>query len=531
MAHTQVGRSQMNKNPYALVVAAATVTAAALAAMPAVASASARLYAPGASARLYAPGRVIVGYRPPVVSALAEIRSQTPLAATAASAEAATPDEEIVDVRSRRGSSVTAAAAEIRRLPGVVYAVPDYIAHAAGEWFPNDQGRAHRAGGWQRLQWNFLSAAGVNAPEAWANLFAAHRPGARGVTIAVLDTGVAYRRWRRFRRSPDFRGTRFVAPCDLVAGRIVHGRCTDRYPLDRQGHGTFVAGIIAEATNNRIGLTGLAYGARIMPIRVLDARGDGYSSSIAQGIRYAVQHHAQVINLSLEFLLGVTSADIPDIISAIRYAHDHRVVVVAAAGNDGADQIAYPARAPAVISVGATTKDRCLADYSDIGAGLDLVAPGGGDDAYGLNDPSCHPARNLPGVYQMTFNNPRRPDSFSLPGGWWGTSMAAPEVSAAAAMVIASGVLGPHPSPDQLLARLEQTAQPLGGTVPNQNYGYGLLDIGAATSAGTSTTTTTTTTTTPTTTTTAAATTTTTTATATSSATTTTTAVTTTTSS
>ncbi|HZU61048.1 MAG TPA: S8 family serine peptidase, partial [Solirubrobacteraceae bacterium] len=193
----------------------------------------------------------------------------------------------------------------------------------------------------------------------------------------------------------------------------------------------------------------------------------------------------QVINLSLEFNPGVTSTEIPDIMSALRYAHHHRVVVVAAAGNDSESQMAYPARAPQVISVGATTRDRCLAQYSNDGRRLDLVAPGGGDDSAVSSDPSCHPYRNLPDIFQMTFPNPSDPGHFGLPGGWAGTSMSSPHVAAAAAMVIASGVLGSHPSPDQVLTRLETTAQPLGGSQPNATYGYGLVNVGAATSRST----------------------------------------------
>ena len=117
-----------------------------------------------------------------------------------------------------------------------------------------------------------------------------------------------------------------------------------------------------------------------------------------------------------------------------------------------------------------------------MGSGLDLVAPGGGDDSSALSDPNCQPDRDLPDVYQMTFNDPTRPNVFSLPSGWYGTSMAAPDVAAAAAMVIASHVLGSHPTANQILARLEQTAQPLGTGTPNADYGYGLLDVGAATS-------------------------------------------------
>ncbi len=425
----------------------------------------------------YVPGELVVGYRPPIASVASDIRSAAALNVT--STGAPDPTDQVVTLP--RGANVLADAARVRHLPGIAYAVPNYIAHMAGGWIPDDPGRAGEPGGWQQLQWNYTQTYGIDAPDAWSNLAAEGHPGAKGVTVAVIDTGVAFRTWDGYARSPDFRGTRFVDPCDLVVGKIVNGRCTDTNAVDREGHGTFVAGVIGEATNNGVGLTGLAYDASIMPIRVLNAQGLGSSSTIAEGIRYAVQHGAQVINLSLEFYLGVTPSDIPQIVSAIRYAHRQGVVVVAAAGNDATSRIAYPAAVSEVISVGATTIDRCLAAYSDVGSGLDLVAPGGGDDSSGVVQPNCHPDRNLPDVYQMTFNNSSQPDDFSLPGGWYGTSMAAPEVSAAAAMVIASGVIGAHPSPDLILQRLEQTADHLGTGTPNSDYGFGMIDVGAAT--------------------------------------------------
>jgi len=377
----------------------------------------------------------------------------------------------------RRGESVSQAIAHLTRQPGVAYAVPNYLAHITGSppstWTPDDPGRADQPGGWARLQWNFLPGAGVDAPAAWANLRSDGRPGGRGVVVAVLDTGVAYRNWRHFRRSPDFADTRFADPYDFVAGNA--------YPLDRQGHGTFVAGTIAESTNNGFGLTGIAYGATIMPVRVLDGGGWGDADTIARGIRYAVSHGAQVINLSLEFDPSVTAGQIPSIISAVDYAHSHGVVLVGASGNESENRMAYPARSHQVISVGATTSDRCLAAYSNGGHGLDLVAPGGGDDSTIPSDPDCHPDRSLPDIFQMTFGSPAHPDRFGYPNGWYGTSMAAPHVAAVAALVIASGVLGHDPSPDQVLARLEATAQPLGQGRPNAEYGYGLIDAGAAT--------------------------------------------------
>jgi serine protease len=426
-----------------------------------------------ARASAYAPHEVIVGYRPLARHDAVALDSRS----------ASTPVVLSSGVRSRvvrlpRHDRVAAAVRRLRGRADVAYAYPDYVAHAAGGFYPDDRGRSDSAQGWERLQWNMLSGTGVDAPLAWANLLADHRAGGSGVRIAVLDTGVAYRNWRSFRESPDLHQTHFVDPYDFVAH--------DRYPLDRDGHGTFVASVIAESTNNHVGLTGLAYGAAIMPIRVLGAGGEGDESTIAQGIRYAVAHRAQIINLSLEFLpTQVRSARaIPQIASAIADARRHGVMVIAAAGNDETQQLAYPARLPGVVSVGATTQDGCLANYSNVGAGLDLVAPGGGSDALLPDDPACHPARNLPSIYQMTLTDPPRWSQFGYPGYYVGTSMSAPEVAGAAALVIASGVIGADPTPEQVLTRLEHTATPLpaGGEQPNSTYGWGLLNAGAATS-------------------------------------------------
>jgi serine protease len=429
------------------------------------------LATPALASSGYVPHELLVGYRAgPVSSATVKAELQMGVRQTSG---AAAPHS--VLVRLPRGEDVSAAAARLRHEPGVAWAEPNYVARQAGGWYPNDPGKGGTAGGWAQMQWNFLPGAGIDAPDAWANLIADHHPGGRGVVVAVLDSGVAYRNWHQFRRSPDFKGTRFVDPYDFVAG--------NRFPLDREGHGTFVAGMIAESTNNHYGLTGLAYGATIMPLRILDASGLGTESNIARAIRYAVRHGARIINLSLEFLPNEVSSprEIPEIISAINYAHRHRVIVVGAAGNDQDTRIAYPARDSNVISVGATTQDDCLADYSNIGRGLDLVAPGGGSDAILPSDTNCHPDRNLPPIYQMTLSNPPHWTKFGYPNYYIGTSMSSPEVAASAALVIASRVLGAHPSPSQVLARLEQTATPLGGSQPNQNYGYGLLNAGAAT--------------------------------------------------
>jgi serine protease len=446
-----------------LAIDAALVSASTFAAV----STAARASATGP----YAPNEVVVGYAP------------CPPGARAASARAAGADDPIATpsagarvLRLRPGVSVTSALARLRSQRDVEWAVPDYRAHIAGGLIPNDEGVDHKPGGWQELQWNFVGPFGVNAPEAWANAAAAGSPGGKGVIVAVLDTGVAYANRGRFRRSPDFGRYTFVGGYDFVAH--------NRFPNDRNGHGTFVASVIAEATDNHYGLTGLAFAARIMPVRVLNSQGEGEASTIAEGVYFAVRHGAQVINLSLEFSPGITASDIPELIAALRYAHRHRVLVVAAAGNEGHTAIAYPARAPDVVSVGATTEHGCLASYSNDGAGLTLVAPGGGADADLPGDPNCHPEQP-PGrdVFQVTFTG-SSPRKFGIPNGYEGTSMATPHVAATAALIIASRVLGRHPTPAQLTARLTATARKLGGGGDERLYGAGLLNAAAATAPG-----------------------------------------------
>jgi len=397
-----------------------------------------------------------------------------------------------------RRQNLTTALRSWRSRPGVRYAVPDVVAHTANyapapvasapraspplppstaaPLIPNDLGITTTAGGWQQTQWNFAGPFGVNAPQAWRNLASAGRPGGQGVVVAVLDTGVAYETRGRFRKSPDFSRKQFVRGYDFVD--------STPFPNDHEGHGTHVAGTIAEATNNGIGLTGLAYGARIMPVRVLDSIGDGDASAIAAGVVYAVKHHAQIINMSLEFTSDVTARTIPELISAIRFAHRRGVLVVAAAGNEGTGQISFPARASYVMSVGASTEHGCRSDFGNYGPGLDIIAPGGGPDATIPADPNCRPGQLPTGhdIFQETFvKSPRR---FGFPGGYEGTSMAAPHVAAAAALVIASGVLGPKPTPDAIEARLKGTARALGPPGDVAEYGAGLLDPAAATRSG-----------------------------------------------
>ena len=408
-----------------------------------------------AGAAEHAPNEVVVRYAPPP-------------GAHAASAGATTTRHTV-----RRVRDVNKAIRALRRSGRVVYAVPNVRAHAA-DFIPNDPGRSGTTpGGWQATQWNFTGPFSVNAPAAWEHLIAAGRPGGKGVKIAVLDTGVAYTNRGRAKRSPDLTTSRFIRGYDFVD--------RDPYPLDRNGHGTHVASTIAESTNNAVALTGLAYGASIMPVRVLDSAGEGDASDIADGIRFAARKGVDIINLSLEFSTDVRAREIPELLDAIDYAHRKGALLIGASGNEGNRSVAYPARAGDVMSVAATTEHGCVSDFSNQGPGLDIAAPGGGSDAPFTDDVNCRfdstPGRD---IFQVTLTGRSR-NRFGIPSSYEGTSMAAPHVSATAALVIASGILGPNPSPMAVERRLKETARDLGPAGPDQRYGAGLIDAAAAT--------------------------------------------------
>ena len=371
------------------------------------------------------------------------------------------------------GQTVAGALAAVRADPRVEYAAPNYVARAS--FVPNDPGFTG-PGGWRLEQWNFDGPASVNAPQAWDLARAAGAPGGRGATVAVLDTGVAYEGRGRYKAAPDLYPNRFTRGYDFVD--------EDRTPIDENGHGTHVTGTIAQRVNNGIGLTGIAYGAKVMPVRVLDERGDGDSVAISRGIRFAADRGADVINLSLEFDAGVGYAQVPEMIRAIRYAHRKGAVIFAAAGNQGGRAVAYPARTRYVISVAATTERSCQAEYSNTGTGLDLAAPGGGGDAPNADNPAdltvCRPGKGGRPILQQTFARERVPGRFGYPTGYKGTSMASPHAAAVAALLIASGRLGPDPSPLAVEHRLEATARDLGPVGRDLRYGAGLIDAAAA---------------------------------------------------
>ena len=400
---------------------------------------------------------------------------------------AAAPDEVVLRMKGAHNARVipageagaAATARALRRNPRVAYATPNYIAHASAI-APNDPGTppGHHGPryGWLYKQWNFLpcgsncglpaiqgipqSPGGVDAITAWRNLRRAGRPGGSGVTVAVLDTGIAYRNGGHgSRRSPDFRRRRFVRGRDFVD--------KDRFADDINGHGTHVAGTIGEQTNNGIGLTGLAYRAKLMPVRVLDQAGKGESDDIARGIRFAAKHGADVINMSFNFGCRVP---VPVVDEALNYAARLGVVLIASAGNLGC--VSAPGGEPHVITVGGSTAGGCRGVYSPVSDQIDLLAPGGGSPVA-----TCESATSRP-ILQVTLKRARS-TRFGVPRFYTGTSMAAAHVSGAAALVIASGVLGPKPEPYQVLNRLSNTARPL--EMGRAAQGAGLIDIGAAT--------------------------------------------------
>lgn len=307
--------------------------------------------------------------------------------------------------------------------PLIEYAEPNY--QFSTMLIPNDE--------MYSKQWNLQA---INMPAAW------DVTAGEGITVAVIDTGVT--------RTSDLANTAFVPGYDFVDD--------DEDATDLHGHGTHVAGTIAQSTNNGLGVAGVAHKAKIMPIRVLDANGFGNVADIAEGIRFAADHGATVINMSLGGRSAATTMQ-----EAVTYAHNKGVTLVAAAGNDGRSGSSYPARYEYVIGVSALGPTGEKAPYSNFGVGVDISAPGGAKTQE-------HPEW---GILQQTLNrrNPRE----AVFEYYQGTSMASPHVAGVAALVQSQGIT----DPDQVERILKLSAQP----VPNdkQNYfGSGRLDAHSA---------------------------------------------------
>lgn len=317
-------------------------------------------------------------------------------------------------------TDVLALVAQLNRNPDVVYAEPVYRRYATGvlQRAPNDPFAAR--------QWALNR---IGAPQAWD--ISTGRP---EVIVAVIDTGIN-------RNHED------------LAGRVTEGYNfvnNTSNAMDDQSHGTFGAGVIAAAGDNGLGVAGMCWQCKVMPIKVLNSQGAGRTDWAARGVRWAVDRGAKVINMSLGGL-GASQAEH----DAIKYAVSKGAIVIAAAGNEAADgnPIEYPAAFEEVTAVGATDINDARAFFSNFGSYLDLSAPGVNIVSTGADD-------NLNGY-----------------GTESGTSFSAPYVSGLVALVWS---VNPGLSDREVMRIIAQTADDLGAAGPDDYYGFGRINAARA---------------------------------------------------
>ncbi|MGE0824069.1 MAG: S8 family serine peptidase [Candidatus Binatia bacterium] len=365
------------------------------------------------------------------------------------------------------GANVEKILAAYRNNPLVEEAGPNFVVRAF--FVPNDTNYSY--------QWHMKNTTGgIWAEKAWD----LSTTKGQGVTVAVIDTGVAFENFAPFVRAPDLQHKTFVAPWNFLDNNA--------HPNDDNGHGSHVTGTIAQDTGYSppYGVAGVAYNSSIMPLKVLGYDGSGADDDLVEAIYYAANHGADVINMSLGFSDGVPCSDIVGLPAALDYAHDvKKVVIVAAAGNEASTTVSCPASYDKVIAVAATRYDGLIAPYSNRGK-VDIVAPGGDPNVDQNGDGYSD------GVLQETFCY----DSFTLwlyynwlgisfydqfCDVWYsGTSMASPHVAGAAALL-----LGEDPSlePPDVRDYLTSTARDRGAVGKDTVYGWGVLDVGAALAA------------------------------------------------
>jgi thermitase len=385
---TRNPRSKTLAGPFILALALSLALALAATTWPAAHAGSAPTPQVSPAFRDVVPGRVLVGYRDGVgarEAAAIERRVGAQLVGRVPRIGV-----RVLEVPSERTAEVLRA---LGRQPGVRFAEPEAVVQAM-DVTPNDE--------WWPSQW---SPVRTRAPLAWETT-----TGSSATVVAVLDTGVDL-------AQPDLQGA-FVPGRDVVNG--------DADPTDDHGHGTYVTGIVAARSNNTIGVASYCWRCSIMPVKVLDARGSGTTSSVAAGIVWATDHGARVITMSL----GSQSAS-STLASAVRYARDRGVVLVAAAGNYGTSTPVYPAAYPEVIGVAASNARDQLSTWSSFGSWVSVAAPG------------------------SNYTTGR--------GGWYGsfagTSSAAPVVAG-----IAGLALSHHPaaSPSEIEQAIAAGAVPIG---------------------------------------------------------------------